>query len=79
MPGTKVLKQNKNNTGNNLDNILMQKHDINEFLILFPFYEKPSTIMVKQRYNKTIRSTASNKDSLSKYTESRLKLQDETQ
>ena len=26
MPGTKVLKQNKNNTGNNLDNILMQKH-----------------------------------------------------
>ena len=26
MPGTKVLKQNKNNTGKNLDNILMQKH-----------------------------------------------------
>ena len=26
MPGTKVLKQNKHNTGNNLDNILMQKH-----------------------------------------------------
>ena len=26
MPRTKVLKQNKNNTGNNLDNILMQKH-----------------------------------------------------
>ena len=47
-------------------------HDINEFLILFPFYEKPSTIMVKQRYNKTIRSTASNKDSLSKYTEADL-------
>ena len=47
-------------------------HDINEFLILFPFYEKPSTTMVKQRYNKTIRSTASNKDSLSKYTEADL-------
>ena len=26
MPGAKVLKQNKNNTGNNLYNILMQKH-----------------------------------------------------
>ena len=25
MPGTKVLKRNKNYTGNNLDNILMQK------------------------------------------------------
>ena len=25
MPGTKVRKQNKNNTGNNLDNILMEK------------------------------------------------------
>ena len=47
-------------------------HDINEFLILFPFYEKPSTTMFKQRYNKTIRSTASNKDSLSKYTEADL-------
>ena len=47
-------------------------HDINEFLILFPFYEKPSTTMVKQRYNKTIRSTESNKDSLSKYTEADL-------
>ena len=53
-------------------------HDINEFLILFPFYEKPSTIMVKQCYNKTIRSTASNKDSIEIYG-SRLRLQDETQ
>ena len=29
MPGTNVLKQNKNNTGNNLDNILMQNTNNN--------------------------------------------------
>ena len=33
MPGTKVLKQNKNNTGNNLDNILMQKHNKNIYKV----------------------------------------------
>ena len=33
MPGTKVLKQNKHNTGNNLDNILYRKDKLNKTAI----------------------------------------------
>ena len=47
-------------------------YEINEFLILFLFYEKPSTTILKQLYDKAIGSTASNKNSLWHYTESDL-------